>query len=202
MPGFGLAISFAKSAAAWLVGSRVGNIVVAFAVAWIASGIRHDHAWETKLAAQAAAMREAHAHEVAREAEAARDIAEAATSRAADDAQIVASMRGTIADLKSKEPIHVTISSPPDPVRCIDRDFVERVRKLDAIGGSGSGYRAASASQGSARLRKGGSSSAAAQCRALKAFALENRAVAIEANRGRIRDGKFYDDVLRDFGAK
>lgn len=199
MPAFLIALfKFGLAAGKWLATTRAGNVAIAFAVAWVMSGVRHDHAWQAKIAAQTAELHEKHAKEVMREANAAREIAEAGVARAEDDAAVAGDLNRQIAELKAKkESPNVPAATPG--VSCIDRDFLERVRRLDA---TGSGDRASRASTAISDLRKAGSASLSAQCRVLAAFALENRAAAILANRRLVGDGKFYSDVRREFSAK
>lgn len=127
-------------AAFWdFASSRMGQIVIAFAVAWVWSGHNTDQEWQAKVAREQAAAVAALKAEAARQAEAAREIAEAATARAEEDDAAMAAMREKIAEFDAKEksvaPLPRTIFKTVPAGACvIDDDFARVVRGIDAAG--------------------------------------------------------------------
>jgi hypothetical protein len=125
--------------------SRLGNVVLAASIAYSVAHFREKHAWELSVATQQAAMRAAHAEEVAREANAAREIGAAAVARAEDDDAVVANLNKQIEQLKALE--KKDVPAVPDSARhcpkivpcSLDAARIERLRRFDA-----SGHRASS----------------------------------------------------------
>jgi hypothetical protein len=183
-----------------LARTRVGNIVIAFAIAWAWSGARHDAECDAHEAAARAAAERAHAQELAREAEAARDIAAAATARVEEDGKALNAQQAVIDNLKLGIPnvtpkiSRATPGSTPDPV-FLDRDFISVVRQFDAAD------RAPAPTQSAAGLRRSGPPARPGNCATLKIFALENRKAAAAANRRLLNDAAFYREVVEKFGA-
>jgi hypothetical protein len=125
--------------------SRFGQIVTAFAVAWIWSGWRADDHWKAVMAAEKAQAEAAYRAEVARQERATHDIAVAATARAEDDAVLERELRAQIEAFNAQEIKNVpparTIkqiifrerAEPPSSRPCvIDNNFSGVVRRLDA----------------------------------------------------------------------
>lgn len=125
--------------------SRVGQIIIAAAVAWLWSGWRADDHWKAVIAADKAQVEAAYRAEVARQERAAQEIAAAATARAADDAALERELRTQIEAFNAKESQNAT---PPRTVKqiifrepagamaphpcLIDGVFADRVRQFDA----------------------------------------------------------------------
>lgn len=125
--------------------SRFGQIVLAAVLAWFWSGHRADERWRGVIAAKEAAAAAAYQAEVARQEQAAMEIAKAATERAEDDAALERVLRAQIDDFNFQENKHV---APPRTVKqiifreriktiaprscVIDNDFAGVVRRLDA----------------------------------------------------------------------
>jgi hypothetical protein len=188
--------------AAWsFASSRIGQLLIAFGVAWIWSGHRAHVACEQERAAFRASLEHAHQVELAREANAARDITTAATRRIEDDAAPLNRQTSEIEKLRNMEifsvqPINIVAPHvAPDP-RFLDPDFIGVVREFDAAGD-----RTAETPKRTAAVRRAGRA-ARPECKAVKLFALKNRAAAHEANRRLRRDKKWQEDVWREFSAK
>lgn len=118
-------------AAVWsFATSRLGQLILAAAVAYGVGHHRASQACADREAAERAALAAAHQVELAREAEAAREIAAAATQRAEEDAA-AASAQQRIIDRLKLETAHV--AAPAQPDHCaIDDSFARRVRDFDA----------------------------------------------------------------------
>lgn len=119
--------------------SRMGQIIIAFAVAWFWSAHNTNQDWRAKVAREQAAAVAALKAEAARQAEAAREIAEAATARAEEDEAAMSAMREKIAEFDAKEksiaPRPRTIfQTVPAGACAIDSDFARVVRDIDAAG--------------------------------------------------------------------
>ena len=121
--------------------SRFGQICLAFVVAWLWSGSRANDHWRAVIASERAAIEAAYRAEVARQAEAAREIAEAATARAEEDAAIERELRARIDDFNAQESSKNaqpsrTVGSPAPACRpcVIDHNFTDVVRHIDAAG--------------------------------------------------------------------
>ncbi len=119
--------------------SRMGQIIIAATVAWFWAGSRADERWRAVIAAEKTAAEVAYRAEVARQEQAAVDIAADATARAEDDAAIERELRAQIEAFNAQEQPNVTVSLPqpgaPNRSAVIDRDFERVVRKLDAAAG-------------------------------------------------------------------
>jgi hypothetical protein len=121
-----------------VLGSRLGQIIIAAVLAYGYGHHRANVAWEARVAAQEAALKQAHAEELAREAEATREIGAAATARAEVDAAVAAELRAKIDHLKIEEPADAppivrTVRVPAAPRSCaIDDAFARSVRQFDA----------------------------------------------------------------------
>lgn len=92
----------AKSIMQSLIGSRVGQIAIAFAIAWVWSWHNTSLNYEKRISAEKAAVEAAYRAEIQREQYAAREIAEAATRRAEDDAEAAKDMQSIIDDYANK----------------------------------------------------------------------------------------------------
>lgn len=125
--------------------SRMGQIIIAFAVAWFWSGWRADDHWKAVIAAEKVAAEAAYRAEVARQERAAQDIADAATARAEEGAALERELRAQIEAFNAQEsknaPPPRTVKQiifrervePPSSRPCIiDGDFTGVVRRLDA----------------------------------------------------------------------
>lgn len=116
--------------------SRMGQILIAFAVAWVWSGWRHDDYWKAVMASEKAAAQAAYRAEVKRQEQAAIEIAVAATARAEEDSALERELRAQIEAFNSQESQNVAVTpSKPGAIRgraVIDRDFANVLQRLDA----------------------------------------------------------------------
>jgi len=122
--------------------SRPGQLILAFSVAWTWSWWRTDAHWRSVIAAEKAEIELRYQVEIARQAEAAREIAEAATTRVSEELELNA-------DLKAKIERYANAEKKFHDAGCfIDDDFAGVVQKLSP------GLRAAKPAAGSGKLRK------------------------------------------------
>lgn len=126
--------------------SRMGQIIIAATVAWLWSGWRADDHWRAIIAAEKAAAEAAYRAEIARQEQAAVEIAAAATARAEEDETVARELRAQIEAFNAEEN-RVEHQVPPEkhqvsvtahqvsgrtPVACsIDGGFADVVRRLD-----------------------------------------------------------------------
>lgn len=179
----------------------VGGVVIAFAVAWFWSGLRHDAACAAREAAERAAAEAAVQAQISEWKTAAEDIARDATARVEEDARETQAQGIFISNLTGRKIPHVPSDKDiaadfGDRPLFLDRDYIAIVRAFDASGNRGS-----DPSRSTKELRKAGAIARSDRCAALKVWGLRNRAVAQEANRRIVSGGRFYDDVLRKFSA-
>ncbi len=116
--------------------SRMGQIIIAATVAWFWAGSRADEHWRAVIAAEKAAAESAYRTEVARQEQAAVEIAADATARAEYDATLERELRAQIEAFNAQESQNVPASLPqpiaPHSRAVIDRDFERVVRQFDA----------------------------------------------------------------------
>ena len=126
-------IKIAADLALAFAGSRIGQIVIAFVVAWLWSGARTDDHWRGVIATEKASVEAAYRAEVARQEQAAREIAAAATARAEEDAALEAALRQEIEAFAAREKTDApTITQKAASVRCaVDDHFAGLVRQFD-----------------------------------------------------------------------
>jgi hypothetical protein len=178
----------------------IGGFIIAFVVAWLWSGWRHDAACSAREAAARAAAEAAVQAQINEWKTAAEDVARDATLRVEEDVAAAKAQGDFIAKLTGKDRPHVPNGKDDlatdfsDRPLFLDPDYIAVVRAFDAAGDRGADL-AGSAQE----LRKAGAVAKSDRCAALKVWGLRNRAVASEANRRLIRDGRFYNDVLRKF---
>lgn len=135
MPAFLLPFLQSALSGLWsLAKSRVGQIIIAFVIAWIWSSRQSDDYWRSFIAAEQANQRAVYQAEVRRQEAAARDIAKAATARAEEDAAIAEDLRRKIEafDKQEKTGVGIKVSSGKVLPCSIDDDFAGVVRSLDA----------------------------------------------------------------------
>lgn len=118
--------------------SRIGQIIIAFCVAWIWSGWKTEDHWRAIIAAEKAAAEAAYRAEISRQEQAAKDIAQAATVRAEEDAALERELRAQIEEFTSQDKPNESTSKPSAAVKkdancVIDHDFSQFVRKLDYL---------------------------------------------------------------------
>lgn len=177
----------------------LGGVIIAFAVAWLWSGWRHDAACNAReAAAKAAAQAQINQWKTAAE-----DVARDATARVEEDARAAQAQSEFIANLtpgkdsphvrNAKDDLATDFSNRP---LFLDPDYIAVVRAFDAAGDRGS-----DPTRSAKELRQAGALAKSDRCAALKVWGLRNRAVASEANRRLVSDGRFYNDVLRKFSA-
>lgn len=139
-----LALHSVGSAVLNMLGSRVGQILLAAALAWGWGAHRANQRWEAQIAAERAAYLAAYRAEVARQEAAAENIAREATDRLAAEQASAADMQRQIAQLEKAEsnapdPRVIVVKGRQTPVcrSCaVDGDFARRMRELDAIAGA------------------------------------------------------------------
>lgn len=110
--------------------SRIGQIVIAFAVAWVWSGWKTDEEWRARVAAEKLEIERQYQAEVKRQFQAAQDIAIAATARAEQDAELVKNMQDIIDSYSNKGAPNVVFKSGPTGACVIDDDFIGVVQQL------------------------------------------------------------------------
>jgi hypothetical protein len=187
------AVEFAKT---W-----VGGVVIAFAVAWLWSGWRHDAACAAREKAARAAADAAVEAQLIEWKTAAQDIARDATARVEEDARAARSQTVFISNLTGKDSPHAPGAKDlaadfVDRPLFLDRDYIAVVRAFDAAGSRG-----ADPARSAQELRQAGALARTDRCAALKVWGLRNRAAATKANRRLVSDGRFYDDVRRKLSA-
>jgi hypothetical protein len=110
--------------------SRYGQIATAALVAWLWGIHTTTVKYEARIAAEKASVEAAYKTELQRQEFATREIAEAATRRAQDDADTVRDMQAVIADYDAK--LKETSDVKTQTNSCdIDDDFIRGVSKLD-----------------------------------------------------------------------
>lgn len=131
--------------AAWtFISSRLGQIALAFVIAWMSAlfwqGHRTNAWWEQKIAEEKAAERAAYLQEIAEQRQIARDIAAEGTRRLAEEQKLVAGLEAQIQDTEKEDvpqkPIECPISGKKAKVYLRDGSVmgpgdVERVRRFD-----------------------------------------------------------------------
>ena len=110
--------------------SRIGQIVIAFAVAWVWSGWKTDEAWQARVAAEKLEIERQYQAEVKRQFQAAQDIAVAATARAEQDAALVKNMQEIINSYSSKGAPNIVFKSGPAGACVVDDAFIGVVQQL------------------------------------------------------------------------
>lgn len=192
-----LAEKFFSFAETW-----VGGALIAFAVAWLWSGWRHDAACSAREAAAREAAKAAVQAQISEWKTSAEDVARDATARVEEDARAAQAQKDFISSLPGKDRPHVPNAKDDlatdfsDRPLFLDPDYIAVVRAFDAAGDRGS-----DPTRSAQELRKAGALAKSDRCAALKVWGLRNRAVASEANRRLVSDGRFYSDVLRKFSA-
>ncbi|PPD10018.1 MAG: hypothetical protein CTY36_01715 [Methylocystis sp.] len=181
----------------------LGGVIIAFAVAWLWSGWRHDAACSAREAAARAAAEAAVQAQVNEWKTAAEDVARDATARVEEDARAAQAQSRFIANMTpGKDSPHVPNAKDDlatdfsDRPLFLDPDYIAVVRAFDAAAD-----RLSDPTRSAKELRQAGALAKSDRCAALKVWGLRNRAVASEANRRLVSDGRFYNDVLRKFSA-
>jgi hypothetical protein len=179
----------------------VGGVVIAFAIAWLSSGWRHDAACAAREKAARAAAEAAVQTQLVEWKTAAEDIARDATARVEEDARAAQAQAIFITHLTGKDSSHVPSANNlaadfVDRPLFLDRDYIAVVRAFDAARDRG-----ADPARSAQELRKAGRLARTDRCAALKVWGLRNRAAASEANSRLVSDWRFYDDVRRKFSA-
>lgn len=177
----------------------LGGVLIAFAVAWLWSGWRHDAACGAReAAAKAAAQAQINEWKTAAE-----DVASDATARVEEDARAAQAQSRFIANLTpGKDSPHVPNAKDDlatdfsDRPLFLDPGYIAVVRAFDAAADRGS-----DPARSAQELRKAGAITRSEGCATLKVFCLRNRAAATTCNRRLVSDGLFYNDVLRKFSA-
>lgn len=144
-------ISAIIEAVAAILKSRLGQIAAAFLVAWVWSGMRTNTAWHTRMAAEKAEIERQYQAEIARQAEAAKEIAADATRRVEEELRSNAEMQAIINEYANAEKPHaIVVPRPAGANDCsIDDDFTSFLRRLSA-----SANRAPKPARAPAKLRK------------------------------------------------
>jgi ABC-type uncharacterized transport system fused permease/ATPase subunit len=122
-------------------------LIVVAVLTWFFSAQHTTSYWKGVIAQEKAQIEAAYKAEIARQEEASKEIAQAATERAETDAQVAADMQKIISDYekKTKEKHHV-----PATTHCVvDDDLTSVLRKL-----SNAGSRKAKPSPAARRVRK------------------------------------------------
>lgn len=121
-------------AVAAILKSRFGQISAAFLVAWVWSGMRTNASWQARISAEKAEIERQYQAEVTRQAQAAREIAEAATKRVEEELRTNAEMQAIINEYANAEKAHAIAPARPDGANncLIDDDFSSVLRRLSA----------------------------------------------------------------------
>lgn len=129
-----IAISFVKSTLAALIDSRLGQCAVVAAAAWYWSAQNTDAKWEAIIANEKAQIEQAYQKELARQKDAAVEIALEADKRNAENALVVSEMQATIDAYmkKLKEQPHVVTKDRVVTDCSVDNDFAAVVQQLDS----------------------------------------------------------------------
>ena len=138
-----------KSLFGSLIESQIGRLGLVALVAWLWGAHQANVKWEKYEAAQKAAIEAAYKAELARQAQAAKDIAETAAAKAEEDAAAASEMQKIIDDYAKQigeKPNEITkiVNAP-----CIvDDGLINVVRRIDSLG-----RRAPHATRGSVKFR-------------------------------------------------
>ena len=139
MPFIGIALDIVLD----FMKSRAGQLLLAFSVAWVWSWSRTDNIWRARFAAEKAQIERMYQIEAARQEQAAKDIASAATERVSEEIELNSSLQAIIAGFENDE------KKLKAGVPCvIDGNFSGVVRKLSTSSG------ASKSSSSSGKLRK------------------------------------------------
>lgn len=115
--------------------SRAGQLALAFAVAWMWSWWRTDASWRAVIAAEKAQIERQYQAEVARQAQAAQDIARDATARVEQEMSFNADLQAIIeryANEEAKPQVGVSNKTIVRGDCAIDDNFIGVVRKLSS----------------------------------------------------------------------
>lgn len=121
------AFEIIKSLVASIVTSRLGQIALIVLATWFWSAHNTALKYEAIMAAEKAAVEAAYKEEMVRQQYAAREIAEAATRRAEDDAATAKEMQTIIDEYANKKP---EIINEKGDACVIDDDFARVVQRL------------------------------------------------------------------------
>ena len=131
--------------------SRIGQILVAFCVAWLWSGWDSDSKWKAKIAAQNAEIERKYQEELHRQEEASRELAAEATLRAEQEESLRKDLQNIIDGFKNKEPnsdqSKIIYKKIPGDNCVIDGNFIDVVRQLSKAANS------AKSTRGSRKIR-------------------------------------------------
>ena len=126
-----------------LAKSRLGQLAIAFAIAWFWAGWRTDAAWQARVAAEKAEIERQYQAELARQAVASAQIAQDAARRVEEEKALNLDLQKEIERYANEE------KKIPSMAHCtVDDDFVDVVRKLSPP------VRAAKPSGAAGKLRK------------------------------------------------
>lgn len=147
---FWVIFELAKSFLSSVLDSRIGQIVIAFSVAWFWSSYNTENKWKDAIAKERAQIESLYQAELQRQKAESAEIAANASKRDAENAEIVAGMKSTIENYmnKLKEQPHVVTKNVPNNDCSIDRGFSSVVHELDS-----SRTRKTRASSGAGKLR-------------------------------------------------
>lgn len=142
MPAIPVILAFLKGGLGWLwdfLSSHVGQLVLVGVVAWFWSAHRANEACKADADAFRASLQAARDAEIARQEQAATEIAAAATERYGEELSLTADLRRRLEDARKAE-AHETVrivNGKPQVIvsrRCsIDDAFIARVKDMDAV---------------------------------------------------------------------
>jgi len=115
-----------------ILGSRIGQLIIAFSIGWTWSWHKTDQYWEIKVAQEKAAAQAVYDAEIARQKQASINIAKDATYRAEQDAELMKELRQQIEQFDKQEKSSVHVQKGKCPPCTIDRGFTDVLRKLDS----------------------------------------------------------------------
>lgn len=139
----------AKSLFVSVIGSRIGQLAIVALVSWFWGSHETAIKYQKLIAAEKAAVEAAYRAELQRQEYAAREIAEAATRRAEDDADAAKDMQAVIDDYAKKLKEQSNVKVKVDHNCGIDSDFAGVLQQL-----SNADRRHSRAARRPAKLRK------------------------------------------------
>ncbi len=144
MPALAVILAFVKGGLGWLwefFSSHIGQLVLVGLVCWFWSAHRTNVKWEARVEADRQAAVAAAKAEETRQADAAREIAEAATDRLAEEQALVRDLQAQIEAFDKEETIADEKPIPSGKPSCtpavvrpcrVDDAFFRRLQQLDA----------------------------------------------------------------------
>lgn len=106
-------ISILLQSVNFILGSRITQLALAFGIGWVWSYVDTNNYWNVRIAREKAAAEAVYQAEVARQKQAAVNIAKDATIRAEQDAEVVRDLQRRIDEFDQKERVIVKTQKIP-----------------------------------------------------------------------------------------